>query len=140
MQNDLTAVLLVLFVPWDTLPTLFDYIISLCGDDCNANCDQSSHTGLRVCSIAWIKVRDALPEHVQDFARNVQLLRKSKDDADVDKVERMALASAMREAFNPDLDGAQDTLDEVTDINGSGINGSVADDTFRLSYNLIRRH
>jgi Helitron helicase-like domain at N-terminus/PIF1-like helicase len=139
MQNDLAAVLLALFVPWDTLPPLFDDIINLCGDDCNANCDQSSHTGLQVCSIAWVKVRDALPEHIQDFARNVQLLRKSKDDADVDKVERMTLASAMKEAFNPDLDNAQDTLDEVADINGTGINGSVADDTLRLSYNLIRR-
>jgi len=87
MQNDLAGILLALFMPWESLPSLFNNAMSICGDGCNANCDQSSHTGLQACAIVWARVKDTLPEHVQEFARNVELLRKSKDDVDVDMAE-----------------------------------------------------
>src|SRR5271170_7675936 len=129
MQNDLAAILLALFVPWEDLPSLFNDVMSICGDGCNANCDQSSHTGLQVCAIVWTRVKNTLPEHVQEFARNVELLRKSKDDVDVDMAER----KAMQTTLNPDLDDNDEALDESVQINGA-----VDDDTLHLSYHLIR--
>jgi len=136
MQNDLASILLALFVPWEDLSPLFTDIMSICGDGCNANCDGSSHTGLHACAIVWTRVKNTLPEHVQDFARNVELLRKSKDDADVDLAERKASASAMQPTFNPDLDVDDDNsvLDESVQMSSS-----IDDDTLRLSYYLIKR-
>src|SRR6266480_6100335 len=109
-------------------------VMSICGDGCKANCDQSSHTGLQVCSIVWTRVMDTLPEHVQEFARNIEILQKSKDDVDVDMAEWTASASAMQIAFNPDLDDTEDVLDDSVQINGA-----VDDNTLRLSYYLIRQ-
>jgi hypothetical protein len=100
---------------------------------CNVNCDRSGHTGLQTCSIVWTKVKDTLPEHVQEFARNVGTQRKSKNDVAVDMSERKAAASAMQVAFNPDLDEVEEMLDASFQINGA-----VDDDTLRLSYHLIR--
>src|SRR5467141_1086199 len=134
MQNDLAEILLALFVPWETLPSLFDDVMSICGDECNAVCDQSCHTGLQACSIVWSRIVNTLPERVQDLARNVEILRKSKDDVDVDMAERKAAASAMQDAFNPDPEDIENMVDETTEINGS-----VDDDTLRLSYHLVRQ-
>jgi len=134
IQNDLAGILLALFVPWETLPPLFNDAIYICGDDCKTDCDRSSHTGLQACSLVWAKVKDTLPEHVQEYARNVEILRKSKDDVDVDTAERKAAASAMQIAFDPNLDDADDMIEEP-----ELMNGSVDDDTLRLSYHLIRR-
>ena len=133
MENDLAGILLALFVPWETLPLLFNDTIYVCGDDCKTDCDRSGHTGLQVCSLVWTKVKDNLPEYVQEYARNVEILRKSKDDVEVDTAERMAAASAMQHAFDPDL-GDDDLTEE-----SEPINDSVDDDTLRLSYHLIRR-
>jgi hypothetical protein len=133
MQNDLAAILLALFVPWENVPPLFNNVMSICDDGCNVNCDQSSHTGLQACAIVWARVKDTLPEHVQEFARNVELLRKSKNDVDVDMAERKAAASAMQVSFNPDLDAVDEVLDESAQENGT-----VDDDSLRLSYHLIR--
>lgn len=110
MQNDLAGILLALFVPWETLPSLFDDVMNICGDECIAGCDQSCHTGLQVCAIAWSKIRSTLPEHVQDLARNVEILRKSKDDVDVDMAERQVAASAMQDTFDPGLDDTEESL------------------------------
>lgn len=46
MQNDLAAILLALFVPWEKPPGLSNDVLS---DECCANCDKSSHgfTGIR---------------------------------------------------------------------------------------------
>ena len=135
MENELAAILLALFVPWENLPPLFNDVMSICDDGCNANCDQSSHTGLQACAIVWARVKGTLPEHVQEFARNVELLRKSKDDVDVDLAERNAAASAMQATFNPDFGDN----DEVLDEGSVQVNGSIDDDTLRISYHLIRR-
>src|SRR6202046_1238860 len=134
MRNDLAGILLALFVPWETLPSLFDDVMSICGDECNTGCDQSCHNGLQACSIVWSRIVNTLPEHVRDLARNVEILRKSKDDVDVDMAERKAAASAMQDVFNPDLEDTENMVDETTEINGS-----VDDDTLRLSYHLVRQ-
>ena len=77
---------------------------------------------------------NTLPEHIQDLARNVEILRKSKDDVDVDMAERKAAASAMQDAFNPEPEDNENPVDETAEINGS-----VDDDTLRLSYHLVRQ-
>ena len=43
----------------------------------------------------------------------LQILRKSKDDVDVDMAERKAAASAMQDAFNPDPEDIENTVDET---------------------------
>jgi uncharacterized protein YabN with tetrapyrrole methylase and pyrophosphatase domain len=77
---------------------------------------------------------NTLPGHIQVLAGNVEILRKSKGDVDVDMAERKAAVSAMQDAFNPDPEDIENTVDETTEINGS-----VDDDTLRLSYHLVRQ-
>jgi hypothetical protein len=134
MQNDLAGILLALFVPWEILPSLFIDVLDICGDECKTDCDRSSHTGLQACWIVWARVKETLPEHVQEYARNVEILRKSREDVDIDMAERKAAASAMQVAFDPDLDDADDRVED-----SELMNGSVDDDTLRISYHLIRR-
>ena len=70
---------------------------------------------------------------MQEFARNVGTLRKSKEDVAVDMSERKAAASAMQGAFNPELDEVEEEmLDASVQTNGA------VDDTLRLSYHLIK--
>jgi hypothetical protein len=94
MQNDLAGILLALFVPWETLPSLFDDVMNICG----------SHRPTGVCD----------SKHV----RNVEIFQKSKDDVDVDIAERQAAASAMQDVFDPGLDDTEGILDESAQING----------------------
>ena len=54
----------------------------------------------------------------KEFARNVEILRKSKEDTNVDMAEPTAAASAMQAAFDPDLDDAYDMPDELMQMNG----------------------
>ena len=48
--------------------------------------------------------------------------------------ERKAAVSAMQDAFNPDPEDIENTVDETTEVNGS-----VDDGTLRLSYHLLRQ-
>ena len=76
MQNDLALVLLALLVPWERLPPLFaDF-------DCAAGAYKDH------CADIWASVEPTLAPHLQDVARNVQLLRKCKADARVDAALR----------------------------------------------------
>jgi hypothetical protein len=72
MQNDLALALLALLVPWELLPALF------AGIDCTAG------RYIDHCAKVWESVRSTLEPHLQDVARNVELLRKCKADAKVD--------------------------------------------------------
>src|SRR6267378_438593 len=118
------------FVPWEILPRLFNNSLSVCGDECDANCSQSSHTGLHACAFVWARVEPTLPQHVRDFARNVGLLRKSKRDVEVDMMERNA-ASAFAMQGSLHLD--DDDMDILADVDtesvddGARADGSVDD-------------
>ena len=68
------------------------------------------------------------------YARNVEVLGKSKDDIEVDTAEWTAAVSAMQHAFDPDIGGDNDMTEE-----SEPINDSVDDDTLRLSYHPTRR-
>jgi hypothetical protein len=83
---------------------------------------------------------------VRDYARNVKLLRKLKEDAMVDLVERTATAAAMQEALASDVvDDDRDDADDVNTDDGAPDDfartntTSIDDGTLRLSYQLIRR-
>jgi hypothetical protein len=81
---------------------------------------------------------------VRDYVRNIKLLRKLKEDAMVDLVERTATTAAMQEALASDVDLDVD-VDDDDDDDGAPDDfartntTSIDDDTLRLSYQLIRR-
>jgi hypothetical protein len=106
--------------------------IYLCGDERKTDCDRSSHTGLQVCWMGWARVKETLLGYVQEYTQNVEILRKSREDVDIDMAERKAAASAMQVAFDPNPDDPDDMAKEL-------MNGSVNDITLRLSYHLIER-
>jgi len=74
--NDHCQVLLGLFIPWDQLPGLFE---EHCIDDTNPS---------DACSSIWEIIKDLQPPHIQRLASNVSLLRKSKEDAEADRLAR----------------------------------------------------
>ena len=76
MQNDLALGLLALLVPWERLPPLF------AGIDCAAG------RYIDHCAEVWESIKLSLPLHLQDVARNIELLRKCKADAQVDAALR----------------------------------------------------
>jgi hypothetical protein len=53
MRNDLAGILLPLFVPWEILPSLFNDVMDMCDDECNAGCNRSTHrfTRKRYCVV-----------------------------------------------------------------------------------------
>jgi hypothetical protein len=76
MQNDLALILLALLVPWDQLPPLF----------ARFDCSDQAYKGY--CAAIWNEIRLSLPPHIQVVAQNIELLRKSKADAQVDAALR----------------------------------------------------
>src|SRR6266404_366076 len=79
MQNDLALGLLALLVPWERLPPMF------AGTDCTAG------RYIPHCADVWESVRLSVPLHLQAVARNIELLRKCKADAQVDRTLRRVI-------------------------------------------------
>jgi hypothetical protein len=97
MQNDLAEVLLGLFVPWNQLPALSRKHVSDYGTTRDA------------CAKIWSIVEPSLAPHNRNFANNIELLRKSKEDSQIDAALRRAM-NGSEDTFNHDLDdeGAAD--------------------------------
>src|SRR5579871_781134 len=76
IKNDFAEVLLGLFVPWDELPVLFQKHASAYDIKRDA------------CSMIWEIVEPTLPPHIRNFAHNIELLRKSKEDVKLDTTLR----------------------------------------------------
>ena len=119
MRSDMALVLLALLVPWHRLPPLFD------GLDCAAGAYRHH------CADIWASVEPTLPPHLQDVARNVQLLRKCKEDARVDaalrREARQAASSAQdvvsdSDDGDSDDDNGLDDVDEATEASEHGVN------------------
>jgi hypothetical protein len=68
IMNDVSEILLGLFVPWHRLNNLF----------------RPYTTRTDACVQAWAAVEPTLPFHNRAFARNIELLRKSKEDCQAD--------------------------------------------------------
>jgi hypothetical protein len=101
IRNDVSEVLLGLFIPWKQLPLLF----------------QQHATAYNIkrdaCAHVWSFVEPTLSPHIRDFARNIDLLRKSKEDCRID--------AALREKTN-----SQDFFDQ--DINDVDFTNLDSDD------------
>jgi len=129
MQNDLALGLLGLLVPWEHLPPLFT------GIDCTAG-GYVSH-----CAEVWESVKSSLPLHLQDVARNFELLRKSKADAQVDaalrREARQAASSLQVVDSDTDDDDSEDGgLDDV-DQPPESTDGSVSLDTLHQAFSIL---
>lgn len=73
IQNDFAEVFLGFFVPWEQLPSLF----------------LRYNEPKRDASFAvWRSIEPSLPEHIRHFARNMDLLHKSREDVKVDAALR----------------------------------------------------
>lgn len=73
-MNDLAEIFLGLFVPWETVPDLF-----------------RRHAGRpNIYSHIWALTKLTLAPHNQEFTANIELLRKSKEDCQVDAMLRQS--------------------------------------------------
>jgi hypothetical protein len=91
IQNDLAEVLLGFFLPWDQLPVLFGRYASEYDNKRDA------------CSKIWHIVEPTLSPHNRNFAKNMELLRKSKEDIRIDAALRNA-AVASQDSLDLDID------------------------------------
>jgi hypothetical protein len=74
--NDLAEILLGLFVPWNQLPPLFQQYA--------AEYEMKRDASAKV----WNIVEPTLSPHNRNFARNIELLRKSREDGRIDAALR----------------------------------------------------
>ncbi|KAL2841291.1 hypothetical protein BJX68DRAFT_245611 [Aspergillus pseudodeflectus] len=88
MMNDLAELLLGLFVPWEKLSPLFI----------------RHATQLNPCMQVWAIVEPTLAPHIRDFARNVELLRKSKEDCQADAKSRASANQHASPLFDNDTE------------------------------------
>ena len=72
IENDLSEVLLGLFIPWNQLLPLFQQYAA------------EYETKQDACTHIWKIVEPRLTPHNSNFAKNIELLRKSKEDCQID--------------------------------------------------------
>jgi hypothetical protein len=103
--NDLAEIFLGLFVPWETLPDLF-----------------RRHAGRpNIYSHVWALIKPTLSPHNQEFAANIELLRKSKEDCQVDAMLRQS-EHRHAEVFDRHVDHLDQTdLGSDNEQNGDSI-------------------
>jgi hypothetical protein len=105
--------LLALLVPWERLPPLF------AGIDCIAG------RYIDHCADVWELIWLSVPLHLQGVAWNIELLRKCKADAQVDRTlrrEARQAATSLQIVHNDsdddnDEDGTLDDVDDATESN-----------------------
>ncbi|KAL6405631.1 hypothetical protein AUP68_11392, partial [Ilyonectria robusta] len=85
--NDMAEILLGLFVPWDNLLSLF----------------RRYATTRDACAQVWAAVEPTLPPHNRCFAANIELLRKSKEDCEIDS-KLWKSADHAGHSLDPDAD------------------------------------
>jgi hypothetical protein len=90
MRDDLAEVLLGLFVPWNQLPAIFRLHAAAGTRDAYAK--------------IWSIVEPTLCPHNRNFASNIELLRKSKEDSQIDAALRRAMDGSQN-SLACDLDG-----------------------------------
>ncbi|KAI3286470.1 hypothetical protein DTO002I6_8141 [Penicillium roqueforti] len=105
--NDMFEILLGLFVPWAHLVNLFRRYAT------------QRDTWIQV----WTAVEPTLPFHIRAFARNIELLRKSKEDCQVD-AKLWKSANGAADSFHHDVD----ELEPAT----FGSDSDDADESFHL--------
>ncbi|KAF9882545.1 hypothetical protein FE257_007384, partial [Aspergillus nanangensis] len=86
--NDLAELLLGLFVPWKNLPPLFVRYA----------------TQINPCMQVWATIEPTLAPHIRDYARNIELLRKSKEDCQADAKSRTSANQHASHLFDNDME------------------------------------
>jgi len=125
IKNDLAEVLLGFFVPWNRLPFLFQQHAPECGSKQDAY------------SKIWTIVESTLSPHNRNFAKNFDLLRKSKEDAKVDAALRASLDSF---AYDVDVDIERAEFDSDIDdlvVLGQQPASQPSPETLILAYHSI---
>jgi hypothetical protein len=131
MQNDLALVLLALLVPWDQLPPLFAMF------DCS-NQAYKDH-----CAAVWNEIVLSLPQHIQAVAQNINLLWKSKADAQVDAALRKeAHHAAFSQVIPNDTSDSNNNSDaeDNDDVIGSPdtADDSISLETLYTAFSIIK--
>ena len=83
--------LLGLFVPWNQLPALSRLHTAQCGTT------RDSYAKI------WSIVEPTLSPHNRNFASNIELLQKSKEDSQIDAALRRAM-NGSKDSFARDVD------------------------------------
>jgi hypothetical protein len=97
IQNDLAEILLGFFIPWHKLPIMFE---KYCADYVSRN---DAYTRV------WNKVEPTLQKHLQVYARNFHLLRKTKEEV---RIDRALQTAEYEETENPEIfDTSADLID-----------------------------
>ena len=91
IENDLAEVLLGLFVPWNQLLPLFQQYAA------------EQETKRDACAQIWKLMEPTLASHNRNFAKNIELLRKSKEDSQIDAALRKSIIRP-NDSFNHDID------------------------------------
>ena len=106
MENDVAEILLGFFVPWERLTSLF------------RTYDEPKRDAF---SSVWNAVKPTLPRHLQHYADNFELLRKSKEDLKIDialRASELAPTDALDDVdpvvFDPDTD-EDEAFDPLSD-------------------------
>jgi hypothetical protein len=102
IKNDLAEVQLGFFLPWEQMPLLFQRHAS----EFNSKRD--------ACSKIWNIVEPTLSAHNRNFAQNMELLRKSREDGRIDAALRNKMAGSIDD-FDYDIDTSIDPPDLDSD-------------------------
>ena len=112
IENDIAEILLGLFVPWHRLPHLFSQHAATYSVKRDA------------CAHIWSIVEPALSPHNRVFASNIELLRKSKEDCQID--------AELRRNSN-----SQDFFDrEIDDVDLAMLDSNPEDSSYSLHEEL----
>jgi hypothetical protein len=116
----MTEVLLGLFVPWKDLAPLF----------------LRHATHLNPSTHVWTAVEPTLPAHIRDFTKNVELLRKSKQDCQ----QLRSAVNQVADDFGRDVDELDQTVFESGDEGEPSITDhvNVNVETLIVAYHSIR--
>src|SRR6266516_7352760 len=127
MQNDLAEVLLGLFVPWNQLPALFRQHA--------AEYDVKRDA----CANIWSIVEPTLSPHNRNFASNIELLRKSKEDVQIDSALRKAMEMS-QDSFDRDVDDIDPTsLDLDVEEPLHSLHENFSTESFIAAYHSIAK-
>ena len=124
IMEDMAEILLGLFVPWEDLALLFLRHATL-----------PNHS-----TRVWAAVEPTLPAHLRDFARNVELLRKSKEDCQLDAKLRSSV-NQVADDFDRNVDELDQTGFESDDEGEPSLTDHVANvnvETLITAYHSIR--
>lgn len=126
-MNDLAEILLGLFVPWDQLPPLFQEHAVAVQPKRNA------------CSQIWKIVEPTLASYKRNFAGNIELLRKSKEDGDADAMLRQPQIQA-DSLFDRDIDElAISDFDSDADDSLENLDETVSVETLIAAYHSVAK-